>query len=211
MTLRQPQQAAEAYAAAQARAPSGTLAVRLAGALQAAGKPEDATRGLAAWVAANPGDAVALNLLAQFDLVAGRLPQAEQRLRQVVTLAPENAVALNNLAWVLGEQGEAKLAEARAFAERAYYLSPNVETADTLGWILARSGETRLAVEMLRRAIGPGSQPGARYHLAHALHQAGERAEALEVLTPALAEGTTFTERAAAERLRATLTSPPAR
>ncbi|WP_439596832.1 XrtA/PEP-CTERM system TPR-repeat protein PrsT [Falsiroseomonas sp.] len=197
--------AAEAYAAAQAAVPSATLALREAAAWRAAGRMPEASRVLEEWVARHPEDPAAQSALAQLELMAGRQAPAEARLRRVVAAQPENALALNNLAWVLGEQDEARLAEARGFAERAYYLLPNAETADTLGWILARSGEPRLAVMLLRQAVAAGGQLGAGYHLAHALHQVGDAEGARRVLAPVLAAATAFPERAAAERLRATL------
>jgi Flp pilus assembly protein TadD len=200
-------EAAETYAAAQARAPAPLLVQRQAAALLAAGRSPDASGVLEAWVATNPDDLAALNALAQLDLLARRYPQAEARLRRVVAAAPENAIALNNLAWVLGEQGEAQLAEARGFAERAYYLAPSPNVADTLGWILARSGEPQMAVALLRQAVRAGQGPSAGYHLAYALHQAGDAAGARQALEPVLASTTSFAEREAAERLRATLTN----
>ncbi|NKE45430.1 PEP-CTERM system TPR-repeat protein PrsT [Roseomonas frigidaquae] len=205
MSQRRHAEAAEAYAAAQARAPAALLVLRQVAALRAAGRVPEATRVLEAWVAQNPEDTAALGTLAQFDLLASRYPQAEERLRRVVAAAPENAMALNNLAWVLSEQGEAKLPEARGFAERAYYLAPSPNTADTLGWILARSGEPQMAVTLLRQAVATGQQPAASYHLAFALHQAGDADAARRVLEPLLASDASFPDRAAAERLRATL------
>ncbi|MBU8536726.1 XrtA/PEP-CTERM system TPR-repeat protein PrsT [Falsiroseomonas tokyonensis] len=205
MGLQRHAAAAEAYAAAQAAAPSSTLALRQAAALRAADRMAEASRVLEAWVAEHPDDLAAQSALAQLDLMAGRHAAAEARLRRVVAAQPENALALNNLAWVLGEQGEARLAEARGFAERAYYLSANAESADTLGWILARSGEPRLAVTLLRQAVAAGGQLAAGYHLAHALHQAGDAEGARRVLAPVLASATAFPERAAAERLHAML------
>ncbi|MGK7861166.1 XrtA/PEP-CTERM system TPR-repeat protein PrsT [Falsiroseomonas sp. E2-1-a4] len=200
-------EAAEAYGAAHARAPASLLVQRQSAALLAAGRVPDASGVLDAWVAANPDDLAALNTLAQFDLMARRFPQAEARLRHVVAAAPENAVALNNLAWVLGEQGEAHLAEARGFAERAYYLAPSPNIADTLGWILARSGEPQMAVALLRQAVRAGQGPSAGYHLAYALHQAGDGAGARRALETVLASTTNFAEREAAERLRTTLSN----
>lgn len=198
-------EAAAAYGSAQAASPAPLLLLRQASALRAAGQAEEGARLLADWLRNHPEDGAVLSALAQFDLLARRFPQAEARLRQLVAAAPEDAMALNNLAWVLGEQSEAKLAEARGFAERAYYLTPNANTADTLGWILARGGEPRLATMLLRQAVNAGGQPAAGYHLAYALNQAGDAAEARRVLTAVLASPTAFAERPAAERLRATL------
>ncbi|MDB5416410.1 MAG: putative system TPR-repeat lipoprotein [Rubritepida sp.] len=203
MTAGRPLEAAQAFAVAMRTAPGGALAQRLSAAWRAAGRPDEAAAALKDRLEAAPDDLEALGVLAQLDLVAGRMTEAEDRLRQVIAHAPENAIALNNLAWVLSERGSpAALAEARGFALRAYHLAPGNETADTLGWILAQSGQPGLAVQLLRQA---GSAEGTGYRLAFALNAAGQKEEAVRVLTPVLASAAPFPERARAERLRGEL------
>ena len=203
VTARRPEDAARAYAAAAKTDASSALAVREAAAWRAAGKPADAVRVLKAWLAQSPEDADAMLLLAQFDIEANRLPEAEQLLRGVVTRRPQDAVALNNLAWTIGQRGGA---EAQPLAERAFFLSPNPDTADTLGWILARSGKAGQAVPLLRRsAAARTSDPAAAFRLAYALQATGAKDEALALLTPALAGTNAFPERAEASRLLAEL------
>ncbi|WP_431282815.1 XrtA/PEP-CTERM system TPR-repeat protein PrsT [Humitalea sp. 24SJ18S-53] len=204
------EEAARAFAAAQAEAPSGILALRLTRALMAAGKRDEATAALRAWVAREPTDDAAQVLLSQLDIEAGRMGDAEARLNDVVARRPDNAVALNNLAWLVGQNADApNLGRAQALAERAYFLAPSADTADTLGWILARDGKAQQAVPLLRQAVSgqPANQPdlNAAYHLAFALKASGARDEALAVLSAALAPATPFAERAGAERLLADL------
>ncbi|WP_165585633.1 XrtA/PEP-CTERM system TPR-repeat protein PrsT [Roseococcus sp. SYP-B2431] len=203
MAARRPAEAAEAFQAAMAAAPGAALALRASAAWRAADRPDRAAAVLRDRLAAAPDDIELRHMLAQLDIVAGRLGEAEAGLRQVVARAPEYAMALNNLAWVVGERDDpAALAEAKGWAERAFYLAPNADTADTLGWLLARGAEPRTAVLLLRQA---GETPGTAYRLAFALKAAGERQQALSVLGPALASGSEFPERARAERLRAEL------
>lgn len=203
MAARRPAEAAEAFQTAVATVPGRLLTLRLAAAWRAAGQPDRAAAALRARLETAP-DEVDLRLeLSQLDMMAGRLGEAESGLRDVVARAPEYAAALNNLAWILGERDDpAALAEAKGFAERAFYLAPNSDTADTLGWVLARGAEPRTAAMLLRQA---GEAPGTAYRLAFALKAAGERQEALRVLTPALAGSVAFPERARAERLLAEL------
>lgn len=201
MVARRPEEAAQAFARAMQAAPGPVLAQRLAAAWIAAGQPDRAAAALRERIQAAPDDRDALGMLSQYDLQAGRTVDAEAHLRQLLTLAPENASALNNLAWILAERGNpAALAEARGYAQRAYNLAPGPEMADTLGWVLTRSGEPRLAVLVLRHS-GPG-QGGGAYRFAYALRDAGERDEALRVLATSLASDAAFPERAMAEQMR---------
>ncbi len=208
-----PEEAARAYAAGYAVAPSSLLAIRQALAWQAANKRDEAATALAAWIERSPQDANALALLAQLDLAAGRNAEAEQRLNIVTAAAPQDGVSLNNLAWLLAARGDrttpertATLTRARELAERAYYLQPSAETADTLGWILVKAGEPARGVPLLRRAMAaqagqPQPDPGMTYRLASALAGAGQRDEARALLQPLLAANPAFPDRDAARRL----------
>jgi putative PEP-CTERM system TPR-repeat lipoprotein len=212
MGAQRPAEAAEAYAAAARDAPSQALLLRQANALAAADRRADAQALLEAWATRNPQDGPVQSLLGQFELQAGRGAAAEQRFRAAVAASPQDALALNNLAWLLQERSPAgQLAEAQALAERAFFLAPSAEIADTLGWILARRGEAERAVPLLRQsaagaAAGRSPQaPGMAYRFASALNGAGQREEALRVLEAALQGDAAFPERADAERLLATL------
>lgn len=213
--------AARAYAASYAVEPSGQLAIRQALAWQAASKRDEAATALAAWIERSPQDTGALALLAQLDLAAGRNAEAEQRLNIVTAAAPQDGVSLNNLAWLLAARADrttperaATLARARELAERAYYLQPSAETADTLGWILVKAGEPARGVPLLRRAVAaqagrPQPDPGMTFRLASALAGTGQKAEARALLEPVLAGDAAFPDRAAAERLLAELRRSP--
>ncbi len=206
IALNRQEDAARAFAAANAEAPSAMLAHRTARAWLAAGRKDDAAAVLRAWTAQDPTDNVAQLMLSQFDIDAGRLADAETRLVGVVERRPDDAVALNNLAWLVSQHaGEPRAGRAQGLAERAYFLSPNADTADTLGWILARDGKAAAALPLLRQAVAgrpPGrTDPGAAYHLAFTLKATGAREEAMAVLGTALATTAPFSERAAAERL----------
>lgn len=212
MGARRPAEAAEAYAGAASSAPSQDLAMRQAAALLQADRAGDAAQVLRAWIARSPEDTPARSMLGQVALRQGDAVEAERQYRAVVEHAPRDPLALNNLAWLLQEKGgAAMLAEARGLAERAYFLAPTVEIADTLGWILARSGEPQRALPLLRQAAtGAASAnapaaPGITFRLAWTLAAVGERAEALRVLEPLLARPDAFPERAEAERLMAEL------
>jgi tetratricopeptide (TPR) repeat protein len=152
-----------------------------------------------------------LNMLAQLDIQAGRIPQAVQRLTALLQRAPNNAVALNNLAWLISQEANpAALERARELSERAYFLLPSPETADTLGWVLARLGQPQRALPLLRAAVSVSRRdgaldPGGAYRLAFTLRAAGDRAEAQRIIDLIVANGGAFPERPEAERLQAEL------
>jgi putative PEP-CTERM system TPR-repeat lipoprotein len=211
------EEAAAAYAAAHRQAPSGMLALRQAGALQRLGRQDEAAAALAAWLQRTPDDLAVQSQLSQFEIAAGRTAEAERRLVRLVAARPEDAVSLNNLAWLMQArsssetaEGRAALAQARQYAERAYYLAPSAETADTLGWILARLGEPVRALPLLRQAAAATvarQRPDASmfYRYAVALEATGEREEARRVIEPVVASTAQFPERPDAERLLARL------
>ncbi|MCO6417659.1 tetratricopeptide repeat protein, partial [Siccirubricoccus sp. KC 17139] len=215
LSLRRPAEAAQAYAALLAAAPSAALALRTAGAWMAAGRPLDAEAVLTNWLQREPGEVEVLNLLAQLDIQAGRTELAAHRLNAVLQRAPTNSVAMNNLAWLLSQQDSPEaIAQARELAERAYFLLPTPETADTLGWVLVRLGEAQRAVPLLRAAVsvsrrGAAQDAGGVYRLAFALRAAGDKAEAQRILTLLLDQVPAFPERGEAERLQAELRASP--
>ena len=202
-----PADAARSYATAQEASPTSLLALRLAAAWRSAGQPGQAAAALRAWLQREPNDDAAMLMLANLDIEADRLPEAEQRLEAILARQPDDPVVLNNLAWLLAQhEGEAATLRARSLAERAYFLAPNAEIADTLGWILARNGHPARALPLLRQsAQARGStrpDPGAAYRFAYALNATGAREEALAVLTPALdASPPPFAQQAEATRL----------
>ncbi|MGH7068561.1 MAG: XrtA/PEP-CTERM system TPR-repeat protein PrsT, partial [Acetobacteraceae bacterium] len=127
MSQHQPAVAAKAYAAALSTEPSVALALRLSGALQAAGKPDQAADGLRTYLARH-GDAIPVLLtLASIEIGQGQLEPAAKRLEAVIERQPNNAIALNNLAWILSQEGKPGALE---LAERAYFLAPDPHTAD---------------------------------------------------------------------------------
>ena len=133
-------------------------------------------------------DSAALHLrLASLHEEAGDQQRAIAGYRKVLELQPRNVVALNNLAYRLGNQG-GDLTEALELARRAHTLTPADGTiADTLGWIEHLSGNRQEAVKLIRQAAQrvPGNAE-VRLHAAIVLAQAGAVAEARKHLDAAL-------------------------
>jgi len=85
-------------------------------------------------------------------------------------------MALNNLAWVLGELKDPK---AIGFAERAAALAPNSPSVlDTLGMLHLRTGDAKKAMESLERMRQLDPQRlDLRLHYAMGLLQSGRTQE----------------------------------
>jgi putative PEP-CTERM system TPR-repeat lipoprotein len=212
MAANRPADAATAYAEAARANPSSALALRQVAALSAADRRADAVRVLEAAAQRDPNDAQVQALLGQFALQANQYEVAMRHFRRAAELAPQDAISLNNLAWLMQERADAAgLAEAQGLAERAFFLAPSAEIADTLGWILSRRGQTDRALALLRQAAagaaaGRSAQSaGISYRFAATLANAGQRQEAVRLLDATLAEVAQFPERAEAERLLASL------
>ncbi len=197
LAANKPDEAVKAYQAAAAAAPSNMFVVRIATALQRAGKPDEARQALATWLAKNPDDLSVATLLSELDITLKRYDDAQVELRAILAKQPRSAVTLNNLAWVDQLRGDT---QAQPLAERAYLLAPSPETADTLGWILTRGGQAAKGAPLLREA-STGGDPRIAYHLAVALKDLGEREESVKVLHAVVAAQGEFDEKTQAQHL----------
>jgi putative PEP-CTERM system TPR-repeat lipoprotein len=193
--------AADAYLAAYKQAPSVDLAVASASALVKAGRAPEARALLEAWTAQHPDDVPALELLSSIAVMDHRLDDAAPLLERVLKLRPNNAPALNNMAWVRLQHGDAK--GAKAYAMRAFYLAPGPETQDTLGWTIDRLGQAGAAVTLLEQSAAVRPTPSILYHYAAALYDTGRKTDAKAAVDKALAGGKPFDERKDAEALQA--------
>ncbi len=113
---------------------------------------------------------------------------------------PENALVLNNLAWVYNE---IDLKKALSLAKRAYLATPEIpQVIDSYGWFSVLEGQLEQGQNLLELAIdkSPG-EPEFHYHLAEALVRSGEPGSARKSLEIALASQKKFNGRDAAEEL----------
>ncbi len=198
--------AAAAYQAAFTASPSAELAVRAADALSHAGKPAAADALLTGWLGTHPDDVATLSVLGSLQVQQKQTAQAQATLAHLIALRPADAAALNNLAWLHGQQGD--LDVALALARRAYFIAPEANSADTLGWIMDLHGDAKGALPLLRRAAGTGHNPDQLYHYAVALSQTGSKDQAKSLLKQLLSQNPTFDERPSAARLLDSLGRP---
>ena len=143
--------AIEAYRAGLKAAPYAGLAIKLYSAIGASGKAADQEKFAVGWLKDNPKD-VAFRLHVG-DLALGRkdFSSAEKAYASVIQIQPDNAIALNNLAWVTGTLGKDG---AVAYAEKANTLTPGQPAfMDTLAMLLSEKNDYAKAVEWQNKAV----------------------------------------------------------
>lgn len=137
---------------------------------------------------AAPNDTAALLQLGMMiDGTPGHPDQAQPIYEQILKIRPDNAVALNNLAFIKAEKG-VDLDQALTMAQRALQQRPNsVAFADTLGWVYVRKNVSDEAVKIFADLISKQpSNPTFHYHYAMALLLKGDRPSARRELETAI-------------------------
>jgi putative PEP-CTERM system TPR-repeat lipoprotein len=167
--------AQSAYRASLQRAKTSETTAKLHAALMAAGKSADADRLATEWLKANPKDTSFQYFLGDVALSQNKLDQAEARYRAVLEVQPDNALALNNVAWLLVKQGKPG---AVAMAERANTLLPNrAPLVDTLSTALEADNQLPKAIEAQKRAVAlEPKDPSLTLRLAKLYIKSGDKA-----------------------------------
>ena len=110
-----------------------------------------------------------------------RIDVAEQHLRRVVALKPDDAQALNALGYTLVDR-TTRYDEGYALIEKALKLAPNDSfILDSMGWALFRLGRYAEAETYLRRAFKARPDAEIAAHLGEVLWAKGDRAGAQEI------------------------------
>jgi putative PEP-CTERM system TPR-repeat lipoprotein len=175
------EQALPLYEKVQARHPSTRVALQLHRLQKMTGKEQKANQGLAQWLKDHPDDVPALIYAAEQNLYTKQLQPAATQLETALKLAPDNALALNNLAWIYQQQNNPKALET---AEKAYSLAGNNPAVlDTLGSILTDRGDAKRAVGLLQKAAtAMPENVDMQLHLAQAQVKSGDKAAARKTL-----------------------------
>ncbi len=152
------------------------------------------------WVKANPEDYILKEILALTYQRRGEFEKSSHLYQEIIKKVRKNDRVLNNLALVSLELKNPMSIE---YAELAYNLNPaNFKNKDTLGWVLLNNHNPVKAVSLLKEATEAApSDPDIRYHYAVALHQTGDRKQALKHLYLAIGSGENFRNKAEAEKL----------
>jgi len=177
-------EAVEPYAEAYKRDKGPQALIRLYSGRLAAGQSQEAAKLVAEWVKAHPKDLVVRSYLAERSLAERKYDAAIQQYRQMLELAPKNAMLLNNLAWALGKTNDKS---AISVAEQAVALAPNSPVVlDTLGVLYMDGGNLPKGLETLRKAVSLGPKlPQLRLNLARALIKSGDKDAARKELDEA--------------------------
>jgi tetratricopeptide (TPR) repeat protein len=174
----------------------------------ASNKPGQAIEKLNGFVEKKP-TVPALILLAGIQEQQKNYPAARDAYEKVLTLAPNSAAALNNLA-VLYSERLGQLDKAYELAKKARDLTPNEpHSADTLGWVLFQRAEYRNALPLLQESAGKlPDRAEIQFHLGMAHYMLGQEEPARVALQKAAAAPADFSSKEDARRRLAVLAIP---
>jgi tetratricopeptide (TPR) repeat protein len=113
----------------------------------------------------------------------GRKKSSREAYVRVLELDAHNTLAMNNLAYLLAEEGT-RLNQALRLAQNAVMLEPdNGVFLDTLGWVHYRLGSYDLARQMIEKAIATGVNEAEIFrHLGKVYEKLGNPEKAREML-----------------------------
>jgi Flp pilus assembly protein TadD len=183
---------------------SSDLAVRLHAVLTADGQNAEAAKLSDGWLKAHPKELGLPLYLANAALTRKDYATAATLYRRMLEVQPNNAAFLNDLAWALGQLGDAN---AIGYAEKANQLAPNQPAMmDTLGMLQVQQGQVEKGTELLRKAVALAPQAGEiRLNFARALIKSGDKRGARAELETLLKLGDTFRQHAEVNELLKTL------
>jgi cellulose synthase operon protein C len=187
--------AVAAYRAGLAKAKSTEAAVKVHHALSTANKAADAQSFAAGWLKDHPKDGAFRFYLGDAALGKKDWAAAEGYYREVAQMQPTNALALNNIAWLMVKQGKPG---AVAYAEKANTLvSDQPALLDTLATALAAEKQLPKAIEMQKKTVERvPNEPSLRLNLARMYLQAGDKAQARTELDTLAKLGKSFVDHA---------------
>lgn len=146
--------------------------------LQAAGRKEEALQLLNEALTILPEDTSLRYGRALLAVTMGQLELAESDLRQVISVQPDNAAAINALGYTLADLTD-RYDEAEQLINQAYELQPeDASIIDSMGWISYRRGRLKEAEAYLREAWKSMRNAEIAAHLGEVLWMAGQKDEA---------------------------------
>lgn len=149
-----------------------------------------------------PDDLRAATMLALLHQGAGNMDDARKVYKYILDKDPKNALAANNLAWVIAEKGSKnELGEALKLAQTAKDMYPDdPRIADTLGYVYLKKGLPDNALGQFQVASEKlGDDPTISYHMALALIDLKRNTEAASYLKKSLSSTKPFPEKQLAQ------------
>ena len=139
-------------------------------------------------IEAQAGDIPLLYFRAMSGQKYDRLDILERDLKQVLTLDPGNADAMNALGYTLADQTD-RYDEAYVLIEKALRLKPEEPAfIDSMGWVLYRLNRYEEAIDYLEQAFERFPNDEVAAHLGEVLWQSGKTRRAKRVWKEALSE-----------------------
>ena len=171
--------ALEQYKYLLAQRQNAQLQIRLGGVYQLKGDLKSALESYQTAKDLAPRDPVAVGALADAFRMAGRNAEALVNYQKLLQLQPDNAIAMNNVAFLLLENGSG-VDEAQRLAERAVQKSPqDPNFADTLGMVYMRRNLGDSAMQVFGGLVHRfPDNPEYHFHYGLALTQRGDKSKA---------------------------------
>lgn len=179
-------------------------AIKLHSALVASDRSAEAQRYADSWRKEQPRDVAFRFYLGDRALASNDYALAETSYRGVLEVQPENALAMNNVAWLMGQL---KRPGGLALAEKANELLPNQPALmDTLAYLLALENQASRAIAVQKKAMAAApDNHGLRLTLAKIYLQSGDKAQARTELQALATLGDKFAAQAEVSKLMSTL------
>jgi tetratricopeptide (TPR) repeat protein len=152
---------------------SPLVAMRLFGLLSAQKRGAEAERVAMTWSEHNPKDFLLAQYVGETGMREKDFAAATRWFKKAIKADPNNAMALNNLAWVLGQQQDPASLD---YGQKALAIAPeNPSILDTVGWLYVQAGDMPRGLELLGKAsrLAPNAAP-IQLNLAKALVKAGQ-------------------------------------
>jgi Flp pilus assembly protein TadD len=149
--------------------------------LQEAGRGDEAMNVLNNALANLPEDIALRYARALLAVGMDQLELAERDLRQIISVQPDNAAAINALGYTLADLTD-RYAEAEQLILRAYQLQPeDPSIIDSMGWVSYRLGRLGEAERYMREAWRLMRNAEVAAHLGEVLWARGQQDEAREL------------------------------
>ncbi|MGB5290392.1 MAG: tetratricopeptide repeat protein [Lysobacterales bacterium] len=146
--------------------------------LQESGNNDEAFRVLNNALESFPEDISLRYTRALVAVALGKLTLAESDLREIISIQPENAAAINALGYTLADLTD-RYEEAEELIQRAYELQPeDASIIDSMGWISYRLGRLEEAETYMREAWKTMRNAEVAAHLGEVLWVRGQKDEA---------------------------------